>query len=268
MGVYTDGTWRQIFPFIYFILMFILMGFIDWLYLKIGIDTAVVMKKRRFVMTPERPAFSIWALIFLGIGILTFMNCFNEFSGTFDPVWTPTTFLLMTAWLAVFSLEIYSLSSLILLISVMTSLQIIIDIPKTHEFMHLASGYFVGLLFGWLISATLLNIFIFIQQRFFKGQENIFVNYSFLFLLYFSHILITLLMDVATLEMCWPVSFILLWTVHWVLWKKERIAEREATWIYLTGLFLAFLICFTTILRVGIQFDFVNVDLNIDFDTV
>jgi len=264
MGVFTDGTWKQLFPFISFVAMFPLMAFIDYLYLQVGIDSKKQMRKQLFALTPSRPAFDIWGIIFGGMGLFTFLNCFNEFSGTFEPVWTSVTFLLMAAWFATFSLELYSISSVVLLGSILSTYQIVLDIPKTRDFMHLGSGYIVGIYWGWLISATLLNIFIFIQQRALNGQENSFVNYSFLILLFLCHIAITLLLDVATLEMCWPVSFVLLWTVQWTLWKKEDLAVNDENWTYLTGFTFASAIALTTLFRVWLQFEFVEIDTDLD----
>ena len=264
MGVFTDGTWRQFFPFLSFILMFVLMGTIDHLYMQVGIDSKKLMRKNLFALTPSRPAFAIWGLIFSGMGLFTFMNCFNEYSGTFEPVWTSITFLLMAIWFAMFSLGLYSLSSIVLLGSVLSIYQVALDVPKTHDFVHLGSGYIVGIFWGWLISAALLNIFIFIQQTVLKGQENSFVNYSFLILLFLSHITITLLLDVETLTMCWPVSFVLLWSVQWVLWKKEKLETKDETWTYLTGFTFASVIVLATIIRVWLQFEFVHISVDLD----
>lgn len=265
MGVFTDGTWKQLFPFISFVAMFPLMSYIDHLYMQIGIDSKKIMRKPLFALTPSRPAFSIWGLIFAGLGLFTFMNCFNAYAETFEPVWTSVTFLLMTGWFAVFALEIFSLSSVCLLASLLSVYQIILDIPKEHDFMHLGSGYIVGIFWGWLISATLLNIFIFIQQRGIEnGEERAFLNYSFIALLFLSHIAIMLLLDIENLTMCWPVSIVLLWSVQWVLWKKEKLDENEENWTYLTLFSFACAILFGSIIRVWLQFDFVEIDADLD----
>ena len=264
MDLFTDSTWEQFVPFFSFISMFILMGIIDYLYMQVGIDSKKLMRKNLFALTPSRPAFSIWGIIFGGLGLFTFMNCFNNYSGTFDPIWTSVTFLLMSAWFAVFSLEFYSISSVVLIGSVLSSYQIVLAIPQTREFMHLGSGYIVGIYWGWLISASLLNIFIFIQQRGLGGQENNFVNTSFIILLFLSHIAIVLLLDIGTLTMCWPVTFVLLWTVQWVLWKARNIEMINYDWTYSIGYFLASGIVLTAILRVWIDFDFLEISLELD----
>ena len=264
MDLFTDSTWEQFVPFFSFISMFILMGIIDYLYNEVGIDSKKLMRKDLFALTPSHPAFSIWGIIFGGLGLFTFLNCFNDYSGTFDPIWTSVTFLLMAAWFAVFSLEFYSISSVVLIGSVLSIYQLVLDIPQTLDFMHLGSGYIVGIYWGWLISASLLNIFIFIQQRVLNGSENNFVNSSFIILLFLSHIAIVLLLDIGTLTMCWPVTFVLLWTVQWVLWKKEKLAVNSENWTYLTGFTFAALIVLTTIIRVFLQFDFLEISLELD----
>ena len=245
--------------------MFPLMSFIDYLYMQVGIDSKKIMRKDLFALTPSTPAFSIWGLIFAGLGIFTFLNCFNAYSGTFEPVWSSITFLLMSAWFALFSLELFFPSSVVLLGSLLSVYQLLLDIPKTRDAMHLGSGYIVGIYFGWLISATLLNIFIFIQQRAIEnGEERQLLNYSFLCLLFVAHISIVLLLDIETLTMCWPISFVLLWSVQWVLWKKENLDEKEENWTYLSLFSLACFIVFGAILRVYFQFDLIELDTDLD----
>jgi len=264
MGLFTDSTWEQFIPFFSYIGMFVLMSFFDWFYLQIGVDSKKAMRKNLFEFTPSRPAFSIWSVIFGGLALFTFMNCFNEYAGTFNPMWTSITFLLMVGWFATFSLEIYSLSTLGLMASIISSFQVILDIPKSKNFMELGSGYIMGIYMGWLISAALINSFIFIQQRGLGGKKSDVLNYIFVALLFLSHIAIVLLIRYETFEMCWPITLTLFWSVHWVLWKARNIEMIDYDWTYSIGYFLASGIVLTAILRVLIDFDLWNIDVDID----
>ena len=154
---------------------------------------------------------------------------------------------------------------MVLLASLVSTFQLLLDIPKQHDFMHLGAGYTVGLFFGWLINATLSNIFILIQQRGIKGgRESQVLNVAFVALHILSHAAITLLLDVETLKMIWPVSFVLLWSVHWVLWRSEQVATGGETWKYLLGTSLASAIVLTTILRTYLEYDFLELSMDLD----
>ena len=252
-----DDTWEQIVPFAMYVAMFLAIAFIDYLYMQVGIDSKKIIRADLFALAPTRPSNSILGIIFGGLGLFTFMNCFNEFSGTFEPIWCACSFLLIVAWFMAFLLEIFSLSSICLLATIMSSFQIILDVPKTHDFMHLGSGYILGLFFGLLISATLANIFIFIQQRGIEGgAESTALNVAYIVLLFVSHIAITLLLDVETLEMCWTVSFVLLWTVHWALWRVDEMDTSGETLQYGIGVALASAVVLNTILRVFFMHDY------------
>ena len=264
MGLFTDSTWEQFIPFFSFIGMFIIMSVIDYAYLQIGIDSKKVMRKKLFAATPAGTAFSIWGLIFFGLTLFTLMNCFNEFAGTFDPLWISVTFLLMVGWGATFALEWFFPSSLCLIASVLSCYQVILAIPKEHKFMDLGSGYTMGVFMGWLITAALLNTFIFIQQRGLGGEENEVANYFFIILVFLSHVSIVLLIRWQTLQMCWPITLVLLWSVHWVLWEKDGIANKDNTWMYLIGYVFAGLVLLTTILRAWLEKDFFDIDVDID----
>ena len=265
MGVFDDSTWEQIVPFMSFVLMFGLMWGIDYCYKMVGIDTRAQMKKRLFYLSPASPAFGIWSVIFAGLLIFTILNCFNEFAGTIDPLWFSVLMLSLVAWFVVFPLEIYSLSSLILLGSLVAGFQVITEIPQNKAFVELGFGYIQGIFTGWLLTAAYVNCAIFIQQRGLNGEDSFILGLVFVNVLFYSHFVITLLMDKETLTYCWPISLVLLWSLHWILYKSEEVKTKGENLTYLTGVFLSCCIVVWTVSRVILQYDIVSLNTDLNF---
>lgn len=116
------------------------------------------------LLAPDRPAFSIWSVIYLGLAVYLIWQALPKQRSSERhrkiSLWVAATLLLNAAWILVVQADQLILSLIVIVILLITLIKtwlLVLQTPPTSKFDSLITEITVGLYLGWVSVATVAN---------------------------------------------------------------------------------------------------------------